>query len=154
MDKKILIIGNDKNTRAWLLGTLSQAGLHASAIANGRNAVLQFFLTQPDLIILDILLHEPDRWEMLHQIRELSTVPVIVLTIADDYRVRVEGLDRGADYVMAKPVDARELRARVTALFRRMQKNVRRPGFAGGSETYTTIEQTWLTGAPGAPYMH
>jgi two-component system KDP operon response regulator KdpE len=143
VDKKVLIIGDDKKTQALLLRAFSQTGSRASAISNGGSAVFQFFFTQPDLIILDVLLSEPDRWQTLQQIRELSTVPIIVLTVVDDYKIRIEGLDRGADYVMAKPIDVRELQARVAALFRRVQKTAQGCSTPRRTLTYAAIDPIW-----------
>ena len=86
----------------------------------------------------------------LQQIRELSTAPVIVLTVIDDYEIRVEGLDRGADYVMVKPIDIRELQARVTALFRRVQMTAQKCDTPKKALTYAAIDPTWPGDSWGA----
>jgi DNA-binding response OmpR family regulator len=130
--KQILIIGEDAGARSELATALARQALRAWAIRNGPSAALLSYLTQVDLVILDVPPSGTDGWALLQQIRGLSTIPVIVLIAANDYRLTVQGLDRGADYVMSQPVSVPELRARVGALLRRAQTRPHRP--CGSSE--------------------
>jgi DNA-binding response OmpR family regulator len=126
-DKRILIIGDDARSRSELATALARQELRAWAIRNGPTAALLSYLRQADLVILEVPPSGTDEWALLQQIRGLSTIPVIVLIAANDYRLTVQGLDRGADYVMSQPVSVRELCARVGALLRRAQTTAQRP---------------------------
>jgi len=86
---------------------------------SGTSALLQFGIVQPDLILLDIALTEADGWETLRRLRDLSTVPVIVLSAVDEPAITIRSVEGGADYCMTGPWPIRELRARVRSLLRR-----------------------------------
>ncbi len=121
MASKILIIEDNRNVRDVLVQMLSISGYRAFGAADGRSGLLKFGLVQPDLVILDIRLPGMDGWETLQRIREISTVPVIVLTVVNDEEAKVKSLRLGADHFMTKPFSTQELQARVRALLRRSQ---------------------------------
>jgi two-component system KDP operon response regulator KdpE len=75
----------------------------------------------PDLIILDVMMPELDGFETLRMLREISNVPVIMLTVRDEEEDKVRGLELGADDYVTKPFSARELASRVKAVLRRAQ---------------------------------
>jgi two-component system KDP operon response regulator KdpE len=79
----------------------------------------QLAKTQPDLILLDIMMPEVDGWETCQRIREVSNVPIIMLTAKSQERDIVRGLEMGADDYITKPFDPSELRARIQSLLRR-----------------------------------
>jgi DNA-binding response OmpR family regulator len=120
VDSKILIVVDDPDMQGLLVRVLSGNGFRLCAVPDGGGALLQFGLFQPDLVIVNILASGKDRWKTLQRIRELSSVPVIALTAADDYEGKSESLDRGADSCLARPFDLLELQARVRALLRRV----------------------------------
>ncbi|MGD8491381.1 MAG: response regulator [Anaerolineae bacterium] len=120
MHNRILVVEDDQATRNLLTETLLDTGYSVYAVSN-EAALLQFGLVQPDLIILEILETEPDRWRALHRIRELSSIPIIALVPAESEGAEVESLDRGADQYVTKPFGAQEVQARVQALLRRNQ---------------------------------
>lgn len=121
MEGKILIVADDRGTRELLIRSLPQDELRIFTASDGRNALLQFGLVQPDLIVLDLSLPDLDGWETLRRLRELSNVPVIVLTSPEE-ESRLESLRCGADCTMARPVGTREFKARVQALLRRARR--------------------------------
>jgi DNA-binding response OmpR family regulator len=86
---------------------------------NGRDALRTFHAERPDLVILDVSMPELDGWQTLERIRELSDVPVLMLTAKAAEADRVRGLRGGADDYVAKPFARDELLARVEALLRR-----------------------------------
>jgi DNA-binding response OmpR family regulator len=87
--------------------------------ADGRDGLRRFHAEQPELVILDVSMPELDGWQMLERIRELSAVPVMMLTAQDQELHKVRGLRAGADDYMSKPFGPHELLARVEALLRR-----------------------------------
>ena len=88
---------------------------------DGRNGLRNFFEERPDLVVLDIGLPGMDGWEVLERIRDLSDVPVLILTAHDLEQDKVRGLTGGADDYLTKPFGVQELGARIQALLRRSQ---------------------------------
>lgn len=122
MKKRILIVGDNLTTRALLVTALPGHEFRVSAVSSRASVVFQLCFVQPDLIILDDSQADDGVGRTLCQIREYSSVPVIVLAARNDVRVRVEALDCGADDSLALPFDPRELAARARALLRRGQR--------------------------------
>ncbi len=115
MEKSILIVVRDRETRELLARTFFSHGFQAVAASDGVSGLFQLGLVQPDLVVLDL-----NGWETLQRIRALSDVPIIVL-IEDDPKARIESLNRGADYFVTKPPCIKELDAKVRALLRRVR---------------------------------
>ena len=113
MEKSILIVARDQETRDLLVRTFSSHGFQAVTASDGVSGLFQLGLVQPDLVVLDV-----NGWETLQRIRALSDVPIIVL-IEDDPRARIESLDQGADYFVTKPPCITELDAKARVLLRR-----------------------------------
>jgi DNA-binding response OmpR family regulator len=113
VEKSILIVVRDRETREVLAQTFSCHGLQVVTASDEINGLFQFGLAQPDLVVLDV-----NGWETLQRMRALSDVPIIVL-IEDDKKARIESLNRGADYFVTKPPCINELDAKVRALLRR-----------------------------------
>jgi two-component system KDP operon response regulator KdpE len=86
---------------------------------NGREGLQKAYQARPDLIILDIMMPEMDGWEVCQRLRELSNVPIIMLTARDIKGDIVKGLELGADDYITKPFKAKELEARIKAILRR-----------------------------------
>lgn len=118
---KILIIGDDPQTQKDLMQAFADEAFRSYLTPKGRSVSFQLSLVQPDLIVLDTPPSRGDRWQVLRQIRETSFVPVIALISPDQVGLKVEGLESGADFSMAKPVSSHELQARARALLRRAQ---------------------------------
>lgn len=121
MVKKILILADDPEARDMLVRAFTGSSFQTFVVPTAESALFQFALTQPDLVILDLSLSGTAGWEALQRIRQLSSVPVIALTTLDDIGVVVASLEGGADDVVTRPFDVRELEARVRALLRRVQ---------------------------------
>jgi two-component system KDP operon response regulator KdpE len=75
----------------------------------------------PDLVLLDVMMPEMDGFETLERLREISTVPVIMLTVKGDEEDRIRGLELGADDYVTKPFSPRELSSRIRAVLRRAE---------------------------------
>lgn len=113
MERRVLVVVGDRDTRELLAQTFAGHGFRAPCASDVVSGLFQLGLVQPDLVVLDA-----NGWETLRQIRALSNVPIIAL-IEDDPMARIESLDQGADYYVTKPPSLRELEAKARALFRR-----------------------------------
>jgi DNA-binding response OmpR family regulator len=115
----VLVVDDDEDIRALLRLVLERAGYDVDDQPDGRAALRAFHTGKHDLIVLDVTMPELDGWEVLERIRDLSEVPVLMLTARDSESDRVRGLRGGADDYVTKPFDRDELLARVEALMRR-----------------------------------
>jgi len=115
----ILVIEDDPDIRGLVVALVKRAGMRAREAADGRAGVRAFFDERPDLVVLDIGLPELDGWQVLARIRDLSEVPVLMLTAEGEQVQKVRGLEGGADDYVTKPFGREELVARINALLRR-----------------------------------
>ena len=115
----ILIIDDDDSIRQIVSSVLESEGYALEIASNGAEGLDRFYLTLPDLILLDVKMPEIDGWETLERLRKVSQCPVIMLTILGSTEDIIRGLELGADDYLAKPFGVRELTARVTAVLRR-----------------------------------
>jgi two-component system KDP operon response regulator KdpE len=119
MADKLLVVDDNPNLLRGLRDNLERAGYHVIAASDGREAVCLVYSDRPDLVILDIMMPELDGWQVCRRIREMSDLPIIMLTAKTGREDIVKGLDLGADDYLAKPFDVEELLARVRAALRR-----------------------------------
>ncbi|GER84682.1 MAG: response regulator transcription factor [Thermogemmatispora sp.] len=118
-DITILIVDDEPRIRDLVRMNLELEHYHVLEASSGEEALEQLRENLPDLIVLDVMMPDMDGFETLRQIREVSTVPVIMLTVRQDEHDRIRGLDLGADDYIAKPFSPRELLSRIRALLRR-----------------------------------
>jgi DNA-binding response OmpR family regulator len=116
---RILIVDDDAEIRLLLNELLTRAGFQVEEAIDGKSALRKLFETPPALVILDVTMPEMDGYQTLERIRDLSDVPVIMLTARTQELERVRGLSSGADDYVPKPFGRQELLARVQALLRR-----------------------------------
>jgi DNA-binding response OmpR family regulator len=116
---RVLVIDDDDDIRGLVVELLQRAGLTVEQAPDGRAGLRAFHKSPADLVVLDVSMPELDGWETLERIRDLSDVPVIMLTARGAELERVRGLQAGADDYMVKPFGRQELVARVQALLRR-----------------------------------
>jgi DNA-binding response OmpR family regulator len=116
---RILAADDDDLTRELLATVLAGAGHEVREAVDGRAALRELYSMKPDLVVLDIEMPGLDGWATLERIRDLSDVPVLMLTARAAELERVRGLRAGADDYMIKPFGNQELAARVHALLRR-----------------------------------
>lgn len=119
--QKVLIIEDEFAISEVLRAYLQKAGFQVEQVFNGDEAMESFYSSQPDLVLLDIMLPGKDGWKLLEEIRRMDTCPVIMLTALGDVHYRLNGLNEGADDYIAKPFNAEEVVARVKAVLRRSQ---------------------------------
>jgi len=121
--KKILVVDDEPAQLRLIDQVLTSNGYEVIKAGSGHEAVRIVFEKKPDLILLDVMMPEIDGWQTCRLIREMSDVPVIMLTgkrnSEDDI---VRGLECGADEYLTKPLGNRELMARVRAALRRAEK--------------------------------
>jgi DNA-binding response OmpR family regulator len=98
---------------------LELEGYRVIAAANGLEALERLKANLPDLVVLDVMMPEMDGFETLRRIREVSSVPVLMLTVRSEEADRIRGLEIGADDYLSKPFSPRELQSRIKALLRR-----------------------------------
>ncbi len=120
MNRKRVLVIDDDITISDLVGTLLEgAGYEVRTAADGRAGLRAFHADPPDLVILDVMMPELDGWQTLERIRDLSDLPVLMLTARSAELERVRGLRAGGDDYVTKPFGRQELLARVEALLRR-----------------------------------
>ncbi|HZT92620.1 MAG TPA: response regulator transcription factor [Gaiellaceae bacterium] len=116
---RVLVVDDDDDIRQLLRELLQRAGYDVDEASDGRTALRRLFESPPALVILDVSMPEMDGYQTLERIRDLSDVPVIMLTARTQELEKVRGLSSGADDYVAKPFGRQELLARVQALLRR-----------------------------------
>jgi DNA-binding response OmpR family regulator len=118
---RILVVEDDHDVRSLVVGVLQRAGAETIEAPDGEQALRSFFESRPDLVMLDLGLGQIDGLKVLGRIRDLSDVPVLVLTGEDAEIEKVRALKAGADDYVTKPFGRQELLARVEALLRRRE---------------------------------
>jgi len=119
--KKILIVEDELPISQVLKVYLQKANFKTEQVFNGNEVMDNFAKTNPDLVLLDVMLPGKDGWTILKEIRKESNCPVIMLTALGDVNYKLDGLNNGADDYISKPFIADEVVARVLAVLRRSQ---------------------------------
>jgi DNA-binding response OmpR family regulator len=115
----VLVVDDDADIRGLVRELLERAGYDVIDAPDGNEGLRMFYERQPDLVILDVAMPGMEGWEVLERIRELSDVPVMMLTARAEELDKVRGLRAGADDYVTKPFGRQELLARVDAGLRR-----------------------------------
>lgn len=121
-DMTILIVDDEPRIRDFVRMNLELEHYSVLEASNGLEALEQLRTHLPDLVVLDVMMPEMDGFETLRAIREVSTVPVIMLTVRQSEQDKIHGLDLGADDYIAKPFSPKNLLARIRAVLRRSGK--------------------------------
>jgi len=115
----VLVVDDDADIRVLVRELLEGEGFEVREAEDGRAALRAFAENEPDVVVLDVSMPALSGWDVLDRVRELSDVPVLMLTARVTDEDKVRGLRGGADDYVTKPFSARELTARVAALLRR-----------------------------------
>ena len=150
MRGKVLQIEDDaefiKLTRTWL----ENAGYEVLTAEDGIEGMRRVYSSRPNLVLLDANVPKMDGWEVCRRIRDMSEIPVLMLTVCGQKTDRLKGFDLGADDYITKPVDFPELIARIQAILRRADTAPRddEPSvFHGGEiEVDWRSRQVWVRG--------
>jgi two-component system KDP operon response regulator KdpE len=119
---RILVIDDEPQIGRMLRTQLTARGYQVDHVGTGQEGLVAVGEDPPDLILLDLGLPDMDGIEVCRRLREWTTVPIIFLTVRDDERSKVHGLDVGGDDYITKPFGLPELLARVRAVLRRKQE--------------------------------
>jgi len=119
--RKILVVDDEERMVRFIRLNLEHDGFTVLEAFNGKQALQHLRDATPDLILLDVMMPDLDGFEVLEMIREMSSVPVIMLTARGEEDDRVHGLELGADDYVTKPFSQRELLSRVRAVLRRTE---------------------------------
>ena len=164
--QKILIVDDDNNIAELVALYLTKECFETKIVNDGEEALKQFHIFHPDLILLDLMLPGIDGYQVCREIRHTSDVPIIMLSAKGETFDKVLGLELGADDYMTKPFSPSELVARVKAHMERynrlvgsnvakndiieirgikIDKTARRVWINGEEKTFTTKEFDLLT---------
>jgi DNA-binding response OmpR family regulator len=117
--ERILVVDDDADIRGLVRELLERRGFSVAEATDGRQALQAFYGGRPDLVVLDVGMPGMDGWTTLERIRELSEVPVVMLTARSAELEKTRGLRAGADDYVTKPFGRQELLARIEGLLRR-----------------------------------
>jgi DNA-binding response OmpR family regulator len=121
--EKLLVIDDDADMRGMLHRYFELRDYNVATAASGKDGLRTAYETRPDLVLLDIMMPDMDGWEVCRQLRDLSNVPIIMLTACARKDEVVRGLKGGADDYVTKPFAMSELEARIKATLRRCNGN-------------------------------
>ncbi len=124
MSDKILIIDDDPVLVELIQYNLKEEGYDVCTARNGQKGIRSFFTNRPNLIILDLMMPKMNGYEVCKRIREMTDVPIIILTAKGREEDIIKGLDLGADDYLTKPFRVGVLLARVRAVLRRARTEV------------------------------
>jgi DNA-binding response OmpR family regulator len=120
-NRRILVVDDEERIARFIRLNLEHDGFQVIEAYKGMDAINALRDNMPDAIILDVMLPDLDGFEVLRLIREISAIPVIMLTAKGEEDDRVRGLELGADDYVTKPFSPRELVSRVRAVLRRTE---------------------------------
>jgi DNA-binding response OmpR family regulator len=118
-NRVILVVDDEERMARFIRLNLEHDGFQVIEAYNGMDAIQQIREKMPDLVLLDVMLPDMDGFEVLKMVREVSAIPVIMLTAKGEEDDRVRGLELGADDYITKPFSPREMVSRIRAVLRR-----------------------------------
>lgn len=122
MAKKVLVVDDEKLIVKGIRFSLEQDGMEVDCAYDGEEALTAVKQKEYDIVLLDVMLPKLTGFEVCQQIREFSSVPVIMLTAKGDDMDKILGLEYGADDYITKPFNILEVKARIKAIIRRSSK--------------------------------
>ncbi len=122
MMTKILVVDDDANICELLRMYLEKEGYEVKTASDGVEGLASFRMYEPDLVLLDIMMPKKDGWQTCREIREQSSKPIIMITAKGETIDKVLGLELGADDFIVKPLDMKEVFARIKAVLRRYSR--------------------------------
>ena len=131
---KVLIIDDDMSVLRLLKRSMEKAGYDVAVAASGVEGLKKLYAQRPDIVVLDVMMPVVDGWDICRRIREISDVPVIMLTAKSDEKDKVKGFKLGVDDYVTKPFGFAEFNARIEAVLHRAagRSSVRKPRIYSG----------------------
>lgn len=123
MEPFILIVDDEKSIRSFLRVSMETQGYKCMDTDHGASALMLAISNNPDIVILDLGLPDMDGVEVIKKIREVSQMPIIIISARGHDREKIEALDAGADDYLTKPFSVPELLARIRVILRHKDKN-------------------------------
>jgi len=123
MAKKVLVVDDEKLIVKGIRFSLEQDGMEVDCAYDGEEALEAARKTEYDVVLLDVMLPKLSGFEVCQQIREFSSMPIIMLTAKGDDMDKILGLEYGADDYITKPFNILEVKARIKAIMRRSSRN-------------------------------
>jgi two-component system KDP operon response regulator KdpE len=142
--QKILIIDDESQIRRVLKISLEADGFKVTEAENGRDGIVQAASVHLQMIILDLGLPDKDGLDVLKEIREWSSVPILILSVRNSEEDIVSALNIGADDYLTKPFNTAELLARIRASLRRTSQIHENSNFTNGSLNIDLVSRTVL----------
>lgn len=134
MSKRVLVVDDEKLIVKGIRFSLEQDGMEVDCAYDGEEALEAAKQKEYDVVLLDVMLPKLTGFEVCQQIREFSSMPIIMLTAKGDDMDKILGLEYGADDYITKPFNILEVKARIKAIMRRNGKKL------GGDETSRVVE--------------
>ena len=119
MAKKVLVVDDEKLIVKGIRFSLEQDGMEVDCAYDGEEALTMIKNKEYDIILLDVMLPKLTGFEVCQQVRELSSVPIVMLTAKGEDMDKILGLEYGADDYITKPFNILEVKARIKAIIRR-----------------------------------
>lgn len=141
---KILLIDDDRRHSELLSAYCRRFGIEVDCVYDGGEGLQRIAATNPDLVLLDVMLPGKDGFSLCREIRRSSNLPIIMLTARGDVVDRVTGLELGADDYIAKPFEPRELVARIQTVLRRTEPTAGRDLLEYDGLSIDTVSRTVL----------
>jgi two-component system, OmpR family, KDP operon response regulator KdpE len=139
---RVLIVDDEPQIRRFLRTTLSAHGYRVIEASCGREAITLTATERPELVLLDLGLPDIEGLEVIHRLREWSTMPIIVVSVRGQEAQKIAALDSGADDYVTKPFGMGELLARIRAALRhRLQAEVDDPVFRSAGLTVDLVRR-------------
>ena len=139
-ESRVLVIDDDDDIRNLVRTLVERTGATVHDAPNGKDGLREFHSWRPDLVVLDVNMPEMDGWNVLERIRDMSEVPVLMLTARGEELERVRGLQSGADDYVVKPFGKQELVARIQALLRRAARGSGEPEAETYADSFVSID--------------
>ena len=136
---RVMLVEDDARLAALVTEYLNGYEFTVDVVTRGDTALASFQQLEPDAVVLDLMLPGLDGMVVCRQIRDVSSVPILILTAREDSYDEVSGLEQGADDFVNKPVQPRVLLARLRALLRRAQAQAQ-PGTDGAASATSTFD--------------
>lgn len=149
MAKKVLVVDDEKLIVKGIRFSLEQDGMEVDCAYDGEEALTMIQNNEYDIILLDVMLPRKDGFEVCQQIRELSSVPIVMLTAKGEDMDKILGLEYGADDYITKPFNILEVKARIKAIMRRTtqkQKETSRVIEDGDLKLYCDDRRAFVAG--------